>query len=193
MVPEVGRDHRSDLAAKCHSDRDANRRQIRAQIRSPLPRHVRFSATHKPWCERPHPFMRGATLRARRRGRSHHGLFINPDAMACSRTAKSAARSRRFCRQVIQRIVDGAWTRSVRLTVSVDRQQTLSKQSRTTYTVDRLSPSPTPCSTPEELPTRGVSCKYWCGSSANSTRPHPRWSWSRRMGACIARRDFAPS
>jgi hypothetical protein len=48
-----------------------------AQIPSPSPRHVHRSATREPWCERPHPFGRRATLRSRRRGRSHHGLLTN--------------------------------------------------------------------------------------------------------------------
>ena len=40
------------------------------------------TATRKPWCERPHLFRRGATPRARRRGRSHHGLLTISDAVA---------------------------------------------------------------------------------------------------------------
>ena len=46
-------------------------------------RHAHPTPTRKPWCERPHPFRRGATPRARRRGRSHHGLLTIADAVAC--------------------------------------------------------------------------------------------------------------
>src|SRR6185436_8559888 len=42
------------------------------------PRYL--SATRKPWCERPQSFRAGATLRSRRRGRSHHGLISIGDA-----------------------------------------------------------------------------------------------------------------
>ena len=66
---------RSDLAAECRSDCCVNRTETTAQIRSQSPGHVHHSATRKPWCERPHPFRRGATPRSRRRGRSHHGLL----------------------------------------------------------------------------------------------------------------------
>jgi hypothetical protein len=41
-----------------------------------------LAATRRPWCERPHLFGRGATPRARDRGRSHHGLLTISDAVA---------------------------------------------------------------------------------------------------------------
>ena len=47
----------------------------------------RQTATGKPWRERPYRTGRGATPRARRRGRSRHGLLINPDAVAQTRAA----------------------------------------------------------------------------------------------------------
>ena len=77
IVPEVGCDHRSDLAAECRSDRYADRRRHDGAdpltITTPRPPLIDAQAV----CERPHPFGRRATLRARCRGRSHHGLLTD--------------------------------------------------------------------------------------------------------------------
>jgi len=40
--------------------------------------------------------------------------------------------------------------------------------------VDAIVSLPEPLLGPLGKPTSGASCKYWCGSSTNSTRPQPR-------------------
>ena len=161
---------------------------MRAQIRSQLPRHVHLSATHKPWCERPHPSRRGATLRARRRGRSHHGLSTGDGRRGVQTGGKRhrpiAGDGRDYLRSCwkLARKASAAVGRVVR-----DQRAECRQQLGTTYAVARSSPCSSGFSTSERVPTSGVNCRYWCGSWTNSTRPQPRCIVSRSRGNCMAR------
>jgi len=139
--------------------------------------------TGEPWCERPHPFKRGATRRRRRRGRSHHGLLIDPRRRGVfdGRHRVPPDRGDATDKYLSERVVSAHHARRA-LDCQVLYARDLDERFRTTYAVPRLSPTRSPFSTPDGTPTSGVSCKYWCGSSANSTRPHPRCRWSRRSG-----------
>jgi len=64
------------------------------------------SATRKPWCERPQSCEVRATLRRRRRGRSHHGLL----SVHRLRGAQTGGTERRPFTSIPQRTFRACWT-----------------------------------------------------------------------------------
>lgn len=174
---------RSEPAAGCHRDRRPNRRSER---RVPDARSRRCPLRHRQasrGVNDPIRSGRGATPRARRRGRSHHGLLIDLRRRGCltggtERRPIAAMLQTSTCRNVWLAHI----TRAVRWTVRCGTRATWTKGSgQPTRFLGCLPPGAT-SQPPMGHRRRGVSCKYWCGSSANSTRPHPRCRWSRRIG-----------
>ena len=129
------------------------------------------TATGEPWCERPHLFTRGGHPAASAPGSFTPRLANQSPRPWRSDGRHSAPPDRRhdadncLCGLAVsERHARAAGT------LAADEGVRWPEWLRTTYAAPRLSPAGRPFSRPSGAPTRGVSCKYWWGSSANSTR-----------------------
>src|SRR3989442_144232 len=128
--------------------------QIRIAIAAPRPPLSDARAV----CERPHLFRRGATPRARRRGRSHHGLLTNRRrrGILTGGTVRRPNRGDVADNCLCGLAIDERDARGALTLVGSERVRSR-KRFRTTYAVARLSPSWRDFSTESDAPTNGVS------------------------------------